>query len=218
MHSFKTLLIQFWQLFLKVKNMENADLVKRIRQPKMLLNIIAGSAAVIGCFGMFSSNTVIKNFSVVLTITAGIELALGERVAKLYSDAALDAFSSDLEKRKNDIASVERRLSELETENESWKLRDSELELALQTLEAERDAAQGEFQHEKQSKLLMELAMGEAAATAKSALARLEACNKDNSHAARATAVEWQTNAHSGNFPMGQHFRGCSEWFGESKG
>lgn len=159
--------------------MENADLVKRIRQPKMLLNIIAGSAAIIGCFGMFSSNTVIKNLSVVLTITAGIELALGDRTAKLYSDAALSAFSNDLEKRKNDTANVERRLNELETENESWKLRDSELELLLQTLEAERDAARGEFQHEKQSKLLMEVAMGEAAATTKSALTKLEASNKE---------------------------------------
>jgi len=141
--------------------MQDQDILKQLKQPKLLLDIAAGSLSILGVFGCFSDFQIIKQLSMGAVIGGGIGLGTSALMAELYAKTAANALERDLLRKQSAVDAVSRKANDLETEVESWKLRHSQAELKVETLENSLDTLTREVIQSRQSKATMEVTLGE---------------------------------------------------------
>jgi chromosome segregation ATPase len=112
-------------------------------------------------FGCFSDFQIIKQLSMGAVIGGGIGLGTSALMAELYAKTAANALERDLLRKQSAVDAASRKANDLETEVESWKLRHSQAELKVETLENSLDTLTREVIHSRQSKATMEVTLGE---------------------------------------------------------
>jgi hypothetical protein len=101
--------------------MNRAELLRQLKQPKLLVDITAGAIAVLGFFGCFNTSPLVKNLSLSALIAGAGTLASNTAIARLYAECALNTLERELARRGRDLPLAQSQITDLTARLQQWE-------------------------------------------------------------------------------------------------